>query len=91
MTAVRHSKWNELIGARVEIRRNLQVVRSGVIEEAMPDSSCLWLAADAPHQRTLIDAAEGYEVWIEPRELNGKYFHRTTAWDLTPAAQLGGE
>ncbi|WP_302846938.1 hypothetical protein [Arthrobacter sp. cf158] len=36
----------------------------------MPDSSALWLAADTTHQRMMYTAAENYEVWIRPRQLN---------------------
>ncbi|MET3773126.1 hypothetical protein [Arthrobacter nitrophenolicus] len=45
----------------------------------MPDSSALWLAADAMAGRALFAAAEGYEVWISPRELGGKLCYKMAA------------
>ena len=61
--------WARLIGAFVEIRLNQRTVSSGVVENAMPDSSALWLAADANNQRTMYAAADKYEVWVHPRPL----------------------
>jgi hypothetical protein len=82
MTAYRYDSWSHLIGAFVEIRRNNQVFRTGFVDEAMPDSSALWLASDQSHSRILIDAAEGFEVWVESQELKGLYRYRMTAAGL---------
>lgn len=79
MTAYPYNRWSHLIGAFVEIRRNNQVFRTGFVDEAMPDSSALWLASDQNHSRILIEAAEGFEVWVESRELEGLYRYRMTA------------
>ncbi|TDL40086.1 hypothetical protein E2R57_03985 [Arthrobacter nitrophenolicus] len=61
--------WARLVGAFVEIRQNHRSVRSGIVEHAMPDSSLLWLAADAINQRAMFAAADNYEVWVHPRPL----------------------
>ncbi|MEW1808133.1 hypothetical protein [Pseudarthrobacter sp. NPDC080039] len=45
----------------------------------MPNSSALWLAADEDHGRMIIEAGEGYDVWVESRELEGKHRYRMTA------------
>jgi len=37
-------EWNLLIGAPVEITRWGTLVRIGIVEDAMPDSSLLWVA-----------------------------------------------
>lgn len=79
MTAYRHNQWSQLIGAFVEVRRNYEAFRAGFVEDAMPDSSALWLAADLTHGRVLIEASEGYQVWVEPRELEGKNSYRMAA------------
>jgi hypothetical protein len=84
MTAYRHNDWNRLIGAFVEVRRNQEFFRSGLVDEAMPDSSALWLAADESHTRILIEAAEGYAVRVEPRALEGKLSYRMTTSALHP-------
>jgi hypothetical protein len=65
MSAYRHNDWNQLIGALVEVRKNHEVVRTGIVGDAIPDSSALWLAADRSDNRALIEAAEGHEVWVE--------------------------
>lgn len=79
MTAYRHNNWSQLVGTFVEVRQNYEAFRSGYVEDAMPDSSALWLAADLDHGRVLIEASEGYQVWVEPRELEGKNSYRMTS------------
>lgn len=88
MTAYRHNEWNQLIGAFVEIRQNHVNLRKGYVEEAMPDSCALWLAADENHGRAIFEAAEGHEVWVEPRELEGSLTYRMTTTALHPAQAL---
>jgi hypothetical protein len=71
--------WNRLIGVPVEIRQYGRVVRSGVVDDVMPDSSMLWLMADSAHGRTLFHAAEDYEVWIEPELLEAHHLLQVAA------------
>lgn len=78
MPAYRHEDWSQLVGAFVEIRNDKLCLRSGFVDEAMPDSSALWLAADGFDGRALIAKAEGYEVWVEPRQLEGSWAYRMT-------------
>lgn len=68
MPAYRHENWSQLVGAFVEVRVNKQCLRTGYVEEVMPDSSALWLAANELDSRTLFAKIEGYEVWVEPNE-----------------------
>jgi hypothetical protein len=60
----------------VEVRKDHKFFRTGFVDSAMPDSSALWLALDGPNDRILIAKAEGYEVWVEPRELDGSRTYR---------------
>ena len=85
MGPYRHDAWQNLVGARVEVRRQGAVVREGLVDDAMPDSSALWIAADGFSNRELIAAAEGYEVWVEPRKLEGKLAYRMTSSALQRA------
>ena len=39
MTAYRHNDWKLLIGASVEVRKDHEFFRYGVVDEAMPDSA----------------------------------------------------
>lgn len=71
-------EWNLLIGAPVEITRWGALVRAGIVEDAMPDSSLLWVAAEGVQGRELFCAADNYEVWIEPRLLDGNMRYRMT-------------
>lgn len=89
MTSYRHNDWHQLIGAFVEIRQNHVTLRNGYVEEAMPDSSALWLAADDDHGRAIFEVAEGHEVWVEPRELEGKLTYRMAASALHPELKSG--
>lgn len=85
-----YKEWNRLIGAPVEIKRNGTTIRSGTVEEAMPDSSLLWIAADAGHGRKLFSAeVDNYEVWIEPRLLDGDMRYRMTNSQLPPIPPHG--
>ena len=85
MGPYRHDAWQNLVGARVEVRKQGAVVREGLVDDAMPDSSALWIAADGFTNRVLIEAAEGFEVWVEPRKLEGKLAYRMTASALRAA------
>lgn len=85
----RYHDWSRLVGTPVEVRKGLRVVRAGVVDDAMPDSSALWLAADAAGGRTLFTAAEGYEVWISPRELGGKMCYKMASGQLRGTPTLG--
>ena len=71
-------EWSLLIGAPVEITRWGTLVRAGIVEDAMPDSSVLWVAADGIQGRELFSAADNYKVWIEPRLLDGNMRYRMT-------------
>ena len=55
--------WSTLTGAWVEMRLDGCPVRLGYVEEVMPDSSVLWIAADGVHTRTLFEAASGYKAF----------------------------
>lgn len=85
MCPYRHDAWQNLVGARVEVRKNGAVVREGLVDDAMPDASALWIAADGSTSRELIEAAEGFEVWVEPRKLEGKLAYRMTSSALRRA------
>jgi hypothetical protein len=89
MKSHRYEEWNLLIGAFVEIRKDQAFVRAGFVEDAMPDSSSLWLAANGPHTRTLLEKSEGYEVWVEPQELEGTRRYRMTASKLHGDQMIG--
>lgn len=78
MPVYRHDTWNTLRGAVVEVRKNGTTIRTGLVEDVMPDSSALWIAADGLTGRVLIEAAEGHEVWVEPKQLKGTRAYRMT-------------
>lgn len=82
MKPYRYHDWRRLVGTPVEVRKDLEVVRTGVVDDAMDDSSALWIAADARGGRTLFTAAEGFEVWIRPQELDGKLCFKMAATQL---------
>jgi hypothetical protein len=86
MKPYRYHDWYRLVGIPVEVRRDFEMVRTGVVDDAMEDSSALWLAADAGGGRALFSAAEGYEVWIRPRELGGRLCYKMAAAQL-PASR----
>ena len=90
MDAYRYREWSRLIGTPVEVRKDFELVRAGVVDDAMQDSSALWLAADSSGGRALFAAAEGYEVWIRPQELGGKLCYKMAAALVPSPVQTGG-
>jgi hypothetical protein len=78
MAKYRHYDWARLIGAPVEIRNHGEIVRAGTVDDAMPDSSMIWIASDGHSTRTLFDASQGFQVWVEPRQLEGSFSYRMT-------------
>ncbi|MDQ0661931.1 hypothetical protein QFZ35_000429 [Arthrobacter ulcerisalmonis] len=89
MKPYRYQDWSRLVGTPVEVRKGSELVRAGVVDDAMQDSSALWLAADSAAGRVLFSADEGYEVWITPRELEGKLCYKMAAAQLGSAPRLG--
>lgn len=85
MTLRQYPNWNGLIGALIEIRQHNRPIRTGIVDDAMPDSSVLWLAADGLEQRTMYEAALKYEAWVEPRQLAGTNCYRMTSAMLYPS------
>ncbi|MEW1809952.1 hypothetical protein AB0284_04510 [Pseudarthrobacter phenanthrenivorans] len=67
-----------LINALVEVRLRGQVLRTGFVEEAMPDSSAVWIAADRHGSRQMYEVCQGHEVWVIPQELCGTLTYRMT-------------
>ena len=57
--------WRRLIGATVQIRQHGQLIRTGTVDDAMADSTALWIAGDATQPRTMYEAARGIEVWAD--------------------------
>ena len=79
----RYIQWRRLIGATVQIRRHGQIIRTGTVDDAMADSTALWIAGDAAQPRTMYEAARGIEVWAEPEEAEDGLCYRMTP--TTPA------
>lgn len=75
-------EWNQLIGALVEIRQGGETIRTGFVDDAMPDSSVLWIAADSTGTRQMFECCQGHEVWVAPQELAGELNYRMTTQQL---------
>jgi hypothetical protein len=60
--------WRRLIGTTAQIRQHGQIIHTRTVDDAMADSTALWIAGDAAQPRTMYDAALGFEVWTEPEE-----------------------
>jgi hypothetical protein len=77
-SARQHTQWSVLTNSLVEIRHSGRLIRTGTVEDVMPDSSALWIAADLTHPRQMFEVAQGHQVWIRPRELSGDLTYRMT-------------
>ena len=86
LPAHQHLQWSLLLNVLVEVRQYGQVLRTGIVENVMPDSSALWLAADASHPRQLFEVCQDHEVWVTPRELSGDLHFRMTTQQIFGSA-----
>lgn len=84
-TPHKHVKWSLLINTLVEIRLHGQVLRIGFVENAMPDSSALWIAADRNGPRQMFEACQGHQVWVTPQKLCDELSYRMTAKQILGA------
>lgn len=57
--------WHRSPGEVVEVRISDYVQRRGTVDQAMPDGTGLWLAADGAFLRTYIHRGENLELWAE--------------------------
>lgn len=62
-------EWQRLEGAVVRVCRDGKPVRTGVIDDVTPDGSIVWIAQEGVLGRSLFHKAEGYELWIAPKQL----------------------
>lgn len=65
--------WQRTFGEYVELRHRGEIVRSGTVEDVMPDNSILWISADGAFPRQMVERAGGYEVysrypWASPSQ-----------------------
>jgi hypothetical protein len=81
-TPRKHVQWSLLSNAVVEIRLRGQRIRTGLVEDVMPDSSALWLAADSENPRQIFEVCQGHEVWVTPQQLSGEYSYRMTTQQI---------
>lgn len=81
-TPRKHVEWSLLLNTFVEIRHNGQVIRTGFVDDAMPDSSALWIAADKDGPRQMFEASQGHQVWVTPQQLSGDFSYRMTTEQL---------
>lgn len=55
--------WNRLLGQHVEIRKNGRFLRSGTVDAVMPDNSILWLSAEGPWPREMVEKSDGRKAF----------------------------
>jgi hypothetical protein len=55
--------WQRALGQFVEVRRHAEIVRTGMVDDVMPDNSILWVSADGPFHRQMYERAEGFQVF----------------------------
>lgn len=59
-----HHDWLTVVGKEVNIWLNGHMVRRGIVDAVTNDETILWLMADGPHLRQMIEREVGYEVWL---------------------------
>lgn len=58
------SDWSRLTGRTVEVRLLGEHIMTGVVDQATPDDSVLWIAAAGANTRRLLDKRTGYQIWV---------------------------
>ncbi|MFF2299349.1 hypothetical protein [Arthrobacter sp. NPDC058127] len=58
------SDWHRALGQFVEVRLFGQALRTGIVEAVMPDNSILWISAEGPFPREMVERADGKQVFI---------------------------
>jgi hypothetical protein len=59
----RTDQWQALVGEILEVRLDGEAYRKGLVDDAMPNASGLWIALETAFQQEFIDSASGFEVW----------------------------
>ncbi|MCU1635803.1 MAG: hypothetical protein JWQ68_1042 [Cryobacterium sp.] len=57
------NEWQSLRGRLVNVHLHGESYRQGVVDDAMPDASGIWLAANGFHPRELVEKVRGYDIW----------------------------
>ncbi|MDI2036281.1 hypothetical protein [Paenarthrobacter nitroguajacolicus] len=55
--------WGRLLGQHVEIRQGGHFVRNGIVDAVMPDNSIIWLSAEGPWPREMVEKSGSREVY----------------------------
>lgn len=55
--------WQRALGQYVEIRLKGKTVRTGTVDAVMPDNSILWISAEVPCPRQMVERADGSQVY----------------------------
>jgi hypothetical protein len=55
--------WSRLLGQHVEIRQDGRLLRTGTVDAVMPDNSILWLSAEGPWPREMVERWDGRVVF----------------------------
>ncbi|WP_461163043.1 hypothetical protein [Arthrobacter sp. R4-81] len=56
--------WARLTGRTVEVWLLGEHIMTGVVDQASPDDSVLWIAAAGAETRRLFDRRTGYQIWV---------------------------
>lgn len=55
--------WSRLLGQHVEIREVDRFIRAGTVDAVMPDQSILWLSAEGPWSREMVERSGDKQVY----------------------------
>jgi hypothetical protein len=75
MTLHLQTDWQRTLGQHVEVRRKGKAVRTGTVEEVMPDNSILWISAAGASTREMVEREDGSEIYV-------RY-----PWDAPPSSE----
>lgn len=67
--------WQNLTGELVEVLRHGQLYRRGRVDDAMPDGSALWIAAEGNAGRQLFWLGDGFSLRSVERRMDSPDSH----------------
>jgi hypothetical protein len=60
--------WSDLLGLRVHVKKDDDVVRTGYVDAVSVSADILWISQEGAEHRSLYEKSEGYDavsVWAD--------------------------
>lgn len=83
-----YKDWSDLAGLRIEIRKDDEIIRTGLVDDVATSGTVLWMASHGAHLRMLFEKAEGYTAWSVPAAAPARSAERPRAGIASPWSEM---